>query len=224
MHDDELKQAWAALQAQRRAANVSSGTPSPEAIDAALDGSLSSDERERVLDATLAQGRSDELRLLHTMRQAAAESTRTTAAVRAWPRWWPTAAAAALVLAIGVPTWQSQRARTAGTADSATFRSGVPDDVQLIAPASGTAWPSASGDTLRVSWHAVPTATSYQVDLLDAGGQVMATQSFKGDTTALLSAPDAGPDGAPAGWWVSASLADGRRVRSELRLLEPHRP
>jgi hypothetical protein len=230
MHGDDLKQAWTALQAQRRARQPdgewSQSDPSPEALEAALNGTLPNDERERVLNDVLSQGRGEELRLLHTMRRAAEQSVSASRANtgRSWQRWWPAAAAATLVVAIGIPTWQSQRGSTAGTSDSATYRGGTTVDVQLVAPASGLSWPSVGTDSLRVVWRTVGNAVGYTVELLDANGHVVMSQSVTGDTTALIAAPTDGPDTAPAGWWVYASLSDGRRVRSELRLLQPNRP
>lgn len=226
MTDDELAKAWAALQAQRRASHASAD-PSPDAVEAALDGTLSDVERERVLEALLSQGRGDELRLLQSMRRAAAESVTTargssTGGARGW---WPAAAAAAIVIAIGVPVWQSQQEDTRLVArDSATYRGGTVEGVSLIAPASGAAWPTAASDSLRLTWHGVRDAAAYTVELLDATGRVVLSQSTAGDTTVLLAATVAGAGRAPAGWWVAASLSDGRRVRSELRLFEAQRP
>ncbi|AMW06075.1 hypothetical protein [Gemmatimonas phototrophica] len=227
MHDDELKQAWAALQAQRRTANdPSRPAPLPEVVEAALDGTLSADERERVLEDLLTKGRSNELRLLHTMRHAANESTISVHRPPAptWRRWWPAAAAATLMVAVGLPTWRAQRTETASASDSATYRSATADAVQLIAPASGVTWSGSGADTLRVIWHPVLNAVSYRVELLDANGRVVASREVAGDTTALLPTPADGSTTAAAGWWVYASLANAREVRSELRLLEPRRP
>lgn len=225
MHSDELAKAWTALQVQRRAAHAHD-EPSPEAMEAALQGTLSEEERERVLDALLSQGRGDELRLLYTMRRAAEESITPARSTwrRPWPGWLTGAAAAALVIAAGVPIWQLQRDRLEGAADAAAYRSGSTDEVQLIAPASGHAWPAASTDSLRVLWHTVRDAVGYTVELLDSNGRVLASQSVRGDTTARFAAPDRGLSAAPVGWWVYASLSDSRRVRSELRLFEPDRP
>lgn len=225
MHDDELQHAWKALQAQRRARQPHDD-PSPEVLEAVLNGTLANEERERILNALLSQGRGEELRLLHTMRRAAHDSVNATRANagRSWQRWWPAAAAATLVVAIGIPTWQAQRGRAPGTADLATDRGGSTDNVQLVAPASGLSWPTVSTDSLHVVWRAVDGAVGYTVELLDANGRVVVSQSVIGDTTARMAAPIGGPDAAPAGWWVYASLRDGRRVRSELRLLQPNRP
>jgi hypothetical protein len=229
MGDEELQQAWKALQVQRRARQPHDD-PSPEVLEAALNGTLANEERERVLNALLSQGRGDELRLLHTMRRAAHESVNATRANagRSWQRWWPAgaavAAAATLVVAIGIPTWQAERGRTPGTAGLATERGGNTDSVQLVAPASGLSWPTVGTDSLHVVWRAVDTAVGYTVELLDANGRVVLSQSVTGDTTARMAAPVGGPDAAPTGWWVYASLRDGRRVRSELRLLQPNRP
>lgn len=226
MDDDELARAWTALQAQRRAASAGADTPSPEALEAALNSTLSSDERERVIDELLAQGRGEELRLLHTLRQAAGESTISVRRPPApsWQRWWPAAAAAGLVVAIGLPTWRAQRTETANSSDSATFRSATADAVQLIAPASGAIWSATNADSLRVIWHPVTSAMRYRVELLDANGRVVASREVTGDTATFMPAPVDGASAPAAGWWVVAALADGRELRSELRLVESRRP
>ena len=229
MRDEELQQAWKALQAQRRARQPHH-EPSPEALEAALSGTISSEERERVLNELLAQGRGEELRIMHTMRRAAHDSVDDTHANagRLRQRWRPAAAAvavaAALVVTIGIPAWQSERELTNGPSDSATYRGGTTDDVQLVSPASGLSWPTVGTDSLHLVWNAVGSAVSYTVELLDANGRVVKSQSVTGDTTAVVAAPTGNPRVAPAGWWVYASLRDGRRVRSELRLLQPNRP
>lgn len=227
--DDELRQAWTALQAQRRASNAPDAfaDPSPDAVAAALDGTLSDAERERVLDALLSQGRGDELRVLHAMRRAAEESVSPArdSSTGGGRRWWPAAAAAAMVIAIGVPVWQSQQQDTHPIArDSATYRGGTADAVPLVAPASGVPWPAAAADSLRLTWLTVRDATAYTVELLDANGRVLLSQSTARDTTWLLAAPAAAVNSVPAGWWVYATLSDGRRLRSELRLFEAQRP
>ncbi len=227
MRDDELATAWAALKARRRVTGFAT-TPSSEELAKALDGTLSSQERERVLDETFTHGRGEELRLLHAMRDAAASSVpasrgaaRGGAERSARRRWWSMAAAAVLVVAVGIPTWRS---RPAAAVHAAIDRGGTVDAVVLVSPASGTLWPAAGIDSLRVTWRAVATAAAYRVELLDARGDVVAAVTTTADTTAGIALPEKFPAIVPSGWWVEATLTDGRRVRSELRLLESHRP
>jgi len=225
MRENELRLAWAALQARRRVTGAPL-TPSAEELAAALDGRLSNEDRERALDDAFARGRSDDLRLLHTMRAAASASvpaTRGVAEGGARP-WWPVAAAAMLVVAVGIPAWRSRLSSVPTASDAAMYRNGTPDDVVLVSPTSGEAWPVAGIDSLRVTWRAVAAAVDYRVEVLDAGGQVVAARVVTGDTTTRIGLPVNVPAIVPSGWWVQATLSDRRRVRSELRLLEPRRP
>ncbi len=225
MRDDELTTAWAALEARRRVTRAPE-TPSAEDLVSALDGTLPTEERERVLDETFAHGRGDDLRLLHALREAAASSVPAARGVAGGGarRWWPMAAAAMLVVAVGIPTMRARRSGAIASSEAAMYRSGETDDVELVSPASGVSWPAASTDSLRVTWRAVATAVDYRVELLDAAGKVVAARVVTGDTTTRIGVPANVPVIVPSGWWVQATLSNGRRVRSELRLLEPHRP
>lgn len=217
MNDEELRNAYAALR-RERAQRSTADQPTTESIRQALDGELTEQERERVLAQAISSGASIQLALLqaaHVASSGALPNTTSRAAMsggtaRSTRRWWPLAAAAALVLAVGVPL-----ATRTPSDDAIRFRSGaVGGAPQLIAPASGAALSTAQ----RFVWNAVPGGTSYTLELLDANGRTV-TQLVVNDTTAVLGAAVSDVDRARAtGWWVTAVTSDGRRTRSELRL------
>jgi hypothetical protein len=95
---------------------------------------------------------------------------------------------------------------------SPTFRSGdsavgVPS---LVVPADG-----ARRDTsLQFIWRAIPEATAYRLEVLDADGGVLLDQESR-DTTLSVRLPSDGA--APVGWWVVARTRDGVERRSPLR-------
>lgn len=84
-------------------------------------------------------------------------------AVRRWaPRWWPAAAAAAVVLMIG--TWRWQR----GTGESAG-----PIDAERGTAADLRVRPIAGPDSLGVTWSPVRGAEQYRVRLFTANGTLL---------------------------------------------------
>ena len=217
MNEDELRRSYAALRRERAQRPVSE-RPSAETIRQALDGELSDAARETVLDQALASGASAELAMLQAAQGAARVASRVESRVESpstapttTRRWWPFAAAAALVLAVGVPI----ATRAPNDPDPLRFRSGAnAATAQLMTPASGAVLVA----NQRFVWSAVPRATRYTLELLDANGATVA-EMVTMDTTAALTASIAEADRARiTGWWVTATTLDGRRARSELRL------
>ena len=213
MNEDELRRSYAALRRERAQRPVSE-RPSAETIRQALDGELSDAARETVLDQALASGASAELAMLQAAQGAARVESRVespSTAPTTTRRWWPFAAAAALVLAVGVPI----ATRAPNDPDPLRFRSGAnAATAQLMTPASGAVLVA----NQRFVWSAVPHATRYTLELLDANGATVA-EMVTMDTTAALTASIAEADRARiTGWWVTATTLDGRRARSELRL------
>jgi hypothetical protein len=213
MNEDELRRSYAALR-RERAQRPASERPSAETIRQALDGELSDTERETVLDQALASGASAELAMLQAAQGAARVASRVespSTAPTTTRRWWPVAAAAALVLAVGVPI----ATRAPNDPDPLRFRSGAnAATAQLMTPASGAVLAADQ----RFVWSAVPRATRYALELLDANGGTIA-EMVTMDTTAALTASITEADRARiTGWWVTATTLDGRRARSELRL------
>ncbi len=220
MNDDELRGAYAALR-RERAQRPATEQPTADAMRQALDGELTEEARERILEHAITSGASAQLALLqaaHVASSGALPNTTSRAsmmgdaapAVRSSRRWWPLAAAAALVLVVGVPL-----ATRTPNEESVRFRSGTASGVpQLIAPASGATIAALQ----RFVWHAVSGSTSFTLELLDANGRTV-TQLVTSDTTAVLGpSVTEGNRARTTGWWVTVVTADGRRARSELRL------
>lgn len=78
----------------------------------------------------------------------------------------------------------------------------------------------ADGSVLR--WHAVPHVVSYSVEVLDAQGTVVASDTTR-DTTFLVPALAPAVPATRYEWWVRARLADGSEIRSPLRVFIPPR-
>lgn len=222
MNDDELRRQYAALR-RARAQRPASERPDAELIGKALNGELPEDECEVVLDRALTTGASADLALLQAVqsasvgafKDASATTTTRSIATRRASRWWPLAAAAVLVIAVGVPIARRQPLSDA-TGDATTrYRAAESTAVpELIAPAGGAVLSARQ----RFVWTAVPGATSYSLELLDARGQAVAETSTKDTTTLLSASVSASMRGRITGWWVTAVAVDGRRQRSELRL------
>lgn len=239
MTDDELQRAWAAAKRQRASQPVDA-RPSPEVLQALVDGRVESDARELLLDQTLASGAADDLALLHAVTAAAktAADTTTSSARRSitpnstsWGflitpantvRWWPVAVAAALVVMIGVPASRLLRDATnrdvplSDTSSAERFRGGqsATSIPRLVAPAPDA--PVVAGQHFQ--WTRLGANDRYTLELIDAAGDVV-TRVQTADTVAVL------PDSLPAnrleraqGWWVIATDSSGVQRRSALRL------
>jgi hypothetical protein len=214
MTDDEIRRQYAVLR-HARAQRPSSDRPDAEVIGKALDGELSEQEREAVLDRALSAGASADLALLQAARSASIgasiDATKRHSGSGRSTRWWPLAAAAVLVVAVGVPIATRQPEGDDPTRFRAAVSAAAP---QLVTPASGTAL--AAGQ--RFVWTSVPGTTSYTLELLDANGRAVTQASTKDTTMVLSSSVTAADRDRTTAWWVTATAVDGRRQRSELRL------
>lgn len=215
--------------------------PEPADIAAALNGTLSDDDLVRELDRALLRGAADEVAMLHALRSAAHDtlqsgqkstpSTDKRADLRTPPRDSGKTAtssqpasrllvlpmAAALLLAVGIPVWNSrQRTAISDTAQTRGATSTVPIPV---APEQGA---GVTLDTLRLTWRPVPSAASYMAEVMDADGQRVVSVATA-DTTALVTIANISDRQRVAGWWVTARMADGQTTRSELRSLNANR-
>lgn len=124
---------------------------------------------------------------------------------------WLALAASVLVLVGGVTLW-----RTAGLRDD--VQRGGDDRVMLVAPI-GTVPPAAAE---RLVWHAVPGATSFEVEVLDGSGTVVFGAGTP-DTTATVPDGTLLP-GVEYRWRVTAVLANGSRRPSAAEPLVVSRP
>ncbi len=214
--------------------------PEPADIAAVLNGTLSEDDMVRDLDRALLRGAADDVAMLHALRRAAHDTMQTgnkatpsgerradlrtpgapgKAGADTQPpkRWWIMPLAATLLLAVGIPVWNSRQSE----ADSrAPQTRGAASSVPLpVAPAEGA---RVALDTLRLIWRPVPSAVSYMVEVMDADGQRLVSV-VTAETTALVTIASESERQRVAGWWVTARMADGQAIRSELRSLNANR-
>lgn len=214
--------------------------PEPADIAAVLNGTLSEDDMVRDLDRALLRGAADDVAMLHALRSAAHDTLQSAskatpagerradlrtpgasgkAGADALPsnRWWIMLLAAALVLAVGIPAWNS---RQSTDDNEAAETQGAASSVPLpVSPAEGA---QVTLDTLRLIWRPVPLAASYMAEVMDADGQRVVSVATA-DTTALVTIANAGDRQRVAGWWVTARMADGQTTRSDLRSLNANR-
>jgi hypothetical protein len=205
--DDRLRDLYAIGQGGRPAA-PGGEHPAPEVIAALVRREGPEEERLATLDHVMscAECRHD-FDLLRAVERAGIESRAAgrTGGKRGW--FMPAALAASVLLAVGV----GRMVLRAGGDD--TTRGDDHGGVALVQPGRE----AAAGDSLTFSWHAVPSATRYELELLDAGGGVLASAATT-DTTASPVAARALPPG-DYRWWVRATTSDARSLRSALRPL-----
>ena len=207
MSDDRLRDLYAIAQGDRPA-GPGAEHPAPEVIAALVRREGPEEERLTTLDHVMscAECRRD-FDLLRAVERAGIESG---AGGRAGgKRDWrmPAALAASVLLAVGV----GRMVLRSGGGD--TTRGDDHGGVVLVQPGRA----AAAGDSITFSWHAVPGATRYELELLDAGGGVLASAATS-DTTASPVAARALPPG-DYRWWVRATTSDARSLRSALRPL-----
>lgn len=206
MSDERLRELYATAQAGRTAGEGGEH-PAPEAIAALVGREGPEEARLATLDHVMAcpECRRD-FDLLRAVERAGVESG---AAARPGGRrsWFmPAALAASVLLAVGV-------GRVALRSDGGDTTRGGGDAVELVQPGPE----AAAGDAITFSWHAVPGASRYELELLDAGGGVAALATTT-DTTASPASARALPPG-DYRWWVRATTSDARSLRSALRPL-----
>ena len=140
-----------------------------------VEGNLPHDRREALLDQVLSDVESTrELAMLSVVSQARGRQRRWTAS-----RWWPVAAAAALIVAVSPLVLRS---RDAGREQ--VFRAANPGSatVTIVEPLEGVAL--APG--LRLTWNAVPDADRYTLELISNRGNALASIASP-DTTLVWS-------------------------------------
>jgi hypothetical protein len=205
--DDRLRELYAtALNGQ--SAGAAGEHPAPEVLAELVRREGSEEARLATLDHVMrcAECRR-ELDLLRSVEHAGVESG---AAGRAGGRrsWlMPAALAASVLLAVGV-------GRTLlSSAGDDTTRGDVHGVLVLVQPGRE----AMAGDALTFAWRAVPGASRYELELLDAGGGVLASAATT-DTTVSPAAARSLPPG-DYRWWVRATTPDARSLRSALRPL-----
>lgn len=209
--DEQLRELYARVVAARRDPGRA-GCPTPEALLAAVrrEGA----EQRRLLALDHALGCADCRQDLELLR-AIETSRRADAAVAVQSRRWLAplyiALAASVALFAALTVWQ--RSQRAATTD--VLRGGAPE-VATIAPSPDT---TVAGGPLTFTWHPVPGARRYVVELVTAQGAVTASRETT-DTSATLG--DARLGAGEYSWWVRARV-DGGESRSAARRLRVDR-
>ena len=205
MNDESLRAAYGA--ALRSGVTGGDTHASPEAIAALVRREGSESERLATLDHVMSclDCRRD-FDLLRAVEQAGrqAGATRTTAR----PNWLlPAALAASVLVAVGVGRLVMKPA-----GDEVTRGAEVGAPTLLRPPAE-----VAAGGAITFVWSSTPGARKYTVEMLDAGGGVVASAETT-DTTATPGAISTLPTGDYT-WWVRATTFDARTLRSAVRSL-----
>ena len=189
--------------------------PAPDVMLALVRGE--GDERERLatLDHVMACSEcSREFELLRAIDRASAESasggvpaaTRVTPMPRSgsWRRYAPLALAASIIVAVGVILLDRDVERDVLRGDVTS--------VALVGP-QGEAQ---AGLPIDFTWRRIADALRYELEVLDATGNV-AYSATTADTTAM--APGASLKAGDYRWWVRASTGTGDQRVSEMRRL-----
>jgi hypothetical protein len=204
--DDRLRELYAIAQAGR-SAGPGGEHPAPEAIAALVRREGPEEARLGTLDHVMScpDCRRD-FDLLRAVERAGVESG---AAGRSGRRSWlmPAALAASFLLAVGLG-----RTVLRSGGDDAT-RGDSHGAVVLVQPGRE----ASAGDAITFSWRPVPGASHYEIEVLDAGGGVVASAATT-DTTVSSAATRGLPPG-DYRWWVRATTPDARPLRSAPRPL-----
>ena len=223
MTDDELRQAYGSLQAQRRAARdePEAEAPDPANVWFALSGELTPGDRVRILDETLRAGGSDEIALAHSMQSAVIAAVGPASATRkavTGRRWWPMAVAAALLLTVSVPLFRGTGEKATGsTGDTARFRDAGTSAPVLLSPANDA--PLAANALFN--WRRVAEARDYTFEAIDGKGDIVARVITPDSVVSLPASVSTAERARITGWWVTANTRRGSRLRSEIRLVVP---
>jgi hypothetical protein len=194
VNDARLRDAYARILRSREAA----GTPAPvslEAMLAVIERRGSDADRVRTLDAIM---QSAEMRSEFEVLRAAAAA----AARPAVPR-LVYAMAATLVLAAGAGVWLASTTR----APDELRGPGAEPAIALVSPGATIA----ADAPARFVWRAVPGASAYRLELLDADGTVVYS-TRTADSSAVLPPNVTLRRGAEYRWWVKAETPGGEIV------------
>ena len=206
MSDDRLRELYAIAQAGRPA-GPGGEHPAPEAIAALVRREGPEEGRLATLDHVMscADCRRD-FDLLRAVERAGVESG---AAGRSGRRAWlmPAALAASFLLAVAL----GRTVLRSGGDD--TTRGDDRGAVMLVQPGHE----ARAGDSLTFSWRAVPGASRYEIEVLNASGGGGASAATT-DPTLSFEAYRLLPPG-DYRWWVRATTPDARSFRSAVRPL-----
>lgn len=195
MTDARLQELYREAMAARDA-RAGAACPEPEALQALVERQGTDEERLATLDhASWCRSCSRELELLRALRTAAPSVRRPRVAT-------PWAVAASAIVAVAAATIALRALSTPGN----VMRGAASGGVVLVSPPANAS---------VLSWHAVPRAVSYVVEVMDAQGAVLAADTTADTAFALPASVRAAP--APhEQWWVRARLSDGAELRSPI--------
>ena len=206
--DAELRAAYSPKLEETRATR-GADCPSPDALLGALNGEGAEPTRLQILDHALSCAHCrPELALLHAVSGVGSESRASAAPRMFWRRIAPLAAAASVVLAVGIVGLAQWRQRT-----DDTMRAGGSDGPALITPRGAA---SVAGGSVTFAWHPVTNAIRYTLEVDAPDGSVLFSTSTA-DTTVVAGLQTITPG--ERRWLVRAHLDDGREVRSEVRVV-----
>ena len=199
MNDEELRREY-----QRSSLGAPPGAhPDPEQLERIVMGAGSESERLALLEHVLrCPTCGPELDLI----RAASEGARSAERRMPATRWLALAAMAILVVGLGALVLRGR-----GVTPTADVMRGNRTAMSLIEPAVGDRVAS----PVRITWHAIESATTYRVELLSTSGELVANWNTA-DTTASI--PDSAHVRANEQYdvWVRATLADRTEVSSPI--------
>jgi hypothetical protein len=184
--------------------------PSPDALLAAIQGEGAESVRLQILDTAMQCGacRRD-LALLHAVSGGSTRAAQVAARRFGWQRFAPLAAAASILLLVGLFGVNQWRQRT----QENTMRAANTREVSLISPANAS---SHGEGSVTFVWHPVAGALRYTLEVDAADGSVL----FSAATTdTILAAPLDNVIRGAHRWMVRAQMDDGSERRSEIRVL-----
>jgi hypothetical protein len=185
--------------ALRRAGTARRGCPSPEQMLQLVERTGSEEERLETLDHVMSCADCDrELALLQGIHAAQPPH-----AVLA-PRQWLIAASLLIAFAGGVLLTRGVLSRQ--LYEPMRGARSASEHIMVV----GATAPVGEGQPGALTWHPVPGAIQYTVEVLDASDRVVFTTQTA-DTTVTVPAMRE-----PAAWWVRATLSDGTDRRSEI--------
>ena len=179
-----------------RDARPGAACPEPEALQALVERQGTEEERLATLDHALScRSCSRELELLRALRAGAPSIRRPRVASP-----WLVAASAIVAVAAATIALRSMSAPTN------VMRGPSAGGVMLVPPPMHAS---------VLTWHAVPRAVSYVVEVMDAQGAVLAADTTADTSFALPAGLRTRPEPNEQ-WWVRARLSDGAELRSPI--------
>ena len=212
MTDERLRELYQHAVAAR--GEVRTQCPSPERLLAVARREGSEGERLRTLDHVMSCGDCmRELELLRVIEKAGTRMSEGAGAarrepVRSWRRAVPLALAASALLAVSLVV----RGRGNDGPAGEPMRGGASPAITAYAPRDDE---SVAGDSIQLAWRPLNGATRYVVEVLDAEGRAIVSDTTS-DTTHVLRDLHELPAGGDYRWWIRARDADGVQRSSPL--------